>query len=77
MRKSHSEKLSIEKISDLVKHQDILRWGFTSEFLERPDGFEGLRKKYGIQFKIRVQPRSSQNRVVGLYGDALKINPYT
>ena len=30
-------------------------------------------KPAGIQFKIRVQPRSSQNRVVGLYGDALKI----
>jgi glycine betaine/choline ABC-type transport system substrate-binding protein len=53
MRTTHSEELSIERISDLVKHQDVLRSGFTSEFLERPDGFEGLRKKYGIRFKIR------------------------
>jgi osmoprotectant transport system substrate-binding protein len=53
MRTTHSEELSIERISDLVKHQDVLRSGFTSEFLERSDGFEGLRKKYGIQFKIR------------------------
>ena len=31
-------------------------------------------KPDGLIFKIRVQPRSSKNRVVGLYGDALKIN---
>ena len=52
MREIHAKKLSIERISDLVKQQNVLRAGFTSEFLERPDGFEGLRKKYGIQFKI-------------------------
>lgn len=28
----------------------------------------------GLIFKIRVQPRSSRSQVVGLYGDALKIN---
>jgi len=27
----------------------------------------------GIKFKIFVQPRSSKNMIVGLYGDALKI----
>jgi uncharacterized protein len=31
-------------------------------------------KPDGLVFKIRVQPRSSKNQVVGLYGDALKIN---
>lgn len=31
-------------------------------------------KTDGIIFKIRVQPRSSKNKVAGLYGDALKIN---
>jgi uncharacterized protein (TIGR00251 family) len=31
-------------------------------------------KPDGLIFKIRVQPRSSKNRVAGLYGDALKIN---
>lgn len=30
-------------------------------------------KPTGIQFKIRVQPRSAQNKIVGLHGDALKI----
>jgi uncharacterized protein len=31
-------------------------------------------KPDGLVFKIRVQPRSSQNRIAGLHGDALKIN---
>jgi len=30
-------------------------------------------KPQGIQFKIRVQPRSSRNSIVGLHGDALKV----
>jgi uncharacterized protein (TIGR00251 family) len=28
----------------------------------------------GLVFKIKVQPRSSKNRIAGLHGDALKIN---
>jgi uncharacterized protein len=28
----------------------------------------------GISFKIHVQPKSSRNRVAGLYGDALKVH---
>lgn len=31
-------------------------------------------KPEGLIFKIRVQPRSSKNQIMGLYGDALKIN---
>ncbi len=31
-------------------------------------------KPEGLVFRIRVQPRSAKNQVVGLYGDALKIN---
>jgi len=27
----------------------------------------------GLSFQIRVQPRASKNRIVGQYGDALKI----
>jgi uncharacterized protein len=32
------------------------------------------RDRSGIIFKVRVQPRSSKNKIVGLYGDAIKIN---
>lgn len=28
----------------------------------------------GVSFKIRVQPRSSRNKVAGVYGDSLKIS---
>jgi uncharacterized protein (TIGR00251 family) len=31
-------------------------------------------KPDGLIFNIRVQPRSSKNQVVGVFGDALKIN---
>ena len=31
-------------------------------------------KPDGLIFNIRVQPRSSKNQVVGVYGDALKVN---
>ncbi|BBO92042.1 DUF167 domain-containing protein [Desulfosarcina ovata] len=31
-------------------------------------------KPDGLIFKIRVQPRSSKNRIAGLHGDALKLN---
>ena len=31
-------------------------------------------KPDGLTFNIRVQPRSSRNQVVGLLGDAIKIN---
>ncbi len=30
-------------------------------------------KREGIAFKVFVQPRSSKNMIVGLFGDALKI----
>ena len=29
--------------------------------------------KTGLKFNIYVQPRSSRNQIVGLYGDALKV----
>jgi uncharacterized protein (TIGR00251 family) len=31
-------------------------------------------KPEGLVFRIRVQPRSSKNRIMGMHGDALKIN---
>jgi uncharacterized protein (TIGR00251 family) len=31
-------------------------------------------KPEGLVFRVRVQPRSSKNRITGLYGDSLKLN---
>lgn len=53
LRKADAEKRAIKNISDLLQYRNILRAGFTSEFLERPDGYRGLKKKYGLKFKIR------------------------
>lgn len=38
-----------ETIGDLAEADDLLRAGFTSEFVERPDGYPGLRRAYGLE----------------------------
>jgi osmoprotectant transport system permease protein len=47
MRKDVADRLGIRKISDLQKHPD-LKFGFTSEFLDRADGWPGLRAHYQL-----------------------------
>jgi glycine betaine/choline ABC-type transport system substrate-binding protein len=39
------------QISDLVGFSSELRAGFTSEFIERVDGYSGLKQKYDLAFK--------------------------
>lgn len=51
MRADKAGALGIETFSDLVKHAPNLTLGCTQEFLERPDGYQGLRKVYGMKFK--------------------------
>ena len=50
MRRDKAEQLGIESFSDLAEHAPNLILGCTHEFLERPDGYEGLKKVYGINF---------------------------
>ncbi len=47
MKKPVARKLNIERISDLVDHAD-LAIGFTSEFMDRADGWPGLKRHYGL-----------------------------
>ncbi len=47
MRKETAQRLGIHKISDLQNHPD-LKLGFTSEFLDRSDGWPGLRAHYRL-----------------------------
>ena len=47
MKKPVAGKLKITRISDLVDHPD-LAIGFTNEFMDRADGWPGLRKHYGL-----------------------------
>jgi osmoprotectant transport system substrate-binding protein len=51
MRADKAAELGIEKFSDLVAKGPDLVLGCTQEFLERPDGYKGLQKVYGMNFK--------------------------
>ncbi len=48
MSQSEAKRLSVTRISDLASHPDLVA-GFTSEFNQRPDGWLGLAKHYGLK----------------------------
>ncbi len=50
MRTQEAKRLGIESISDLNAHPD-LRFGFSSEFMERADGWPGVRATYDMPHK--------------------------
>ncbi|MBD3232305.1 MAG: ABC transporter permease subunit [candidate division Zixibacteria bacterium] len=50
VRKEDAKRYDLTGISDLAPIADELTAGFTAEFVERPDGFPGLRKEYGLEF---------------------------
>ncbi len=50
IRKADAASLQLRTISDLIATSKTLRAGFTAEFSERPDGYPGLRRAYGLQF---------------------------
>ena len=47
LKKEIAEKLNINSISDLASHPE-LKFGFTNEFMERNDGWPGLRNTYQL-----------------------------
>ncbi len=47
MSRAEAERLEIEKISDLARHPD-LRFGFSSEFMDREDGWWPLKRHYSL-----------------------------
>jgi osmoprotectant transport system permease protein len=50
MREDRAASLGIRSISDLLTHAD-LRFGFSNEFMDREDGWPGLRERYGLAQK--------------------------
>jgi osmoprotectant transport system substrate-binding protein len=50
IRGEDAQKLHLEKISDIVPLASKWRAGVGYEFLERPDGFPGLTRNYGLHF---------------------------
>lgn len=51
VRRADAERFGWRKISDLKPVASNLRAGFSPEFLERPDGYPGFQKHYGIRYK--------------------------
>lgn len=50
VRESNATSRGLQTISDLTAIAGRLRAGFTAEFSERPDGYPGLRRAYGLEF---------------------------
>ena len=53
MKKEKAEKLGIDKLSDLKKYPD-LKFGFSNEFMDRKDGWPGLKRD--ITFRKKMLP---------------------
>jgi glycine betaine/choline ABC-type transport system substrate-binding protein len=49
VRRADAEKLALRNISDLRRVQATFRPGFGYEFVERPDGWSGLQRHYGLE----------------------------
>lgn len=62
MRRGQAQALGIRRVSDLARHAGTLRAGFGPEFMNRPDGYPGLVKAYGIDFAI--QPREMDRNLL-------------
>lgn len=50
VRKADAERLALRRISDLAKVTPTFRAGFGYEFADRPDGWTGLQRHYGLAF---------------------------
>ncbi len=50
VRRADADRLSLHTISDLHRVAETFRPGFGYEFVERPDGWTGLQKHYGLHF---------------------------
>lgn len=65
MRKARATELKIKSISDLKNHPE-LELGFSDEFIERSDGWSGIRERYTMpDFKVRGLDHSLAYRGLG------------
>ena len=53
VRGEDANNLHLRAISDLVPLAGNWRAGFGYEFMERPDGYPGLAKAYGLNFAMQ------------------------
>lgn len=73
MRREQAEKLGIRRISDLRTHQTELRAGFGPEFMNRPDGYPGLVRAYGLAFANAPREMDRNLLYQALRGDSLDL----
>jgi glycine betaine/choline ABC-type transport system substrate-binding protein len=52
VRKADAERLELRSISDLAQVARTFRAGFGYEFVDRPDGWTGLQRHYGLKFAV-------------------------
>lgn len=52
MRRDSARRMGVESISQIAGRTNDLRAGFGPEFMNRPDGYPGLAKAYGLNFAI-------------------------
>jgi glycine betaine/choline ABC-type transport system substrate-binding protein len=50
VRRADADKFALKKISDLARVAGTFRPGFGYEFVERPDGWNGLLQRYALHF---------------------------
>jgi len=50
VRRADAERHQLHRISDLARVAETFRPGFGYEFVERPDGWNGLQQHYGLRF---------------------------
>lgn len=67
IRGEDARRLNVRTLSEAAKYAPQWRAGFGYEFMERPDGYPGLAKAYGLRFA--EQPRTMD---LGLLARALK-----
>jgi glycine betaine/choline ABC-type transport system substrate-binding protein len=67
VRGEDARRLGLKSVSDTVPHAPRWRAGFGYEFMERPDGFQGLAETYGLRFG-----RPPRTMELGLIYRALK-----
>ncbi|KJY59558.1 putative osmoprotectant ABC transporter permease/substrate-binding protein [Lactobacillus kimbladii] len=53
VKASFKQKNHLKKISDLANIPNKLKGGMTLEFIDRGDGFKGIKKLYGIDFPVK------------------------
>jgi len=84
MKKAVAQQYNIQRISDL-KHHPNLKFGFTNEFMDREDGWKGLRNRYqlpqtyvrGLDHDLAYQGLSSDSiHVVTLFSTDAEIAYY-